>query len=115
MSYDLTFWRYKPGAAQNHEQVYEKLSEGQAVDGLEDLPIDRIIARLRNEFADWQRLDDRTFDGGDRGGFQITTTSQCLRVDCYGMDGDHMNCFIDVAGEFKCPLYDPQVGKRFGV
>jgi len=31
------------------------------------------------------------------------------------MQGEDMNIFIDVAHEFSCALYDPQVGKRYEV
>lgn len=113
MSYDLDFWRYKPGVVLNHQQVYEQLSDGQTVDGLEELPINDILARVKEVFADWQQLDGANYDGGDRGAFQITTTPQLFRVDCWGMDGEDMNRFIDVANEFDCPLYDPQVGERY--
>lgn len=113
MSYDLDFWRYKPGVKRDHQEVYEQLSDGEHVDGLEDLPIDIITRRINEVFSDWQKLDDVTFDGGDRGGFQLFTTSQFFRIDCYEMDGDDMNKFIDIGTEFGCPLYDPQVSERF--
>jgi len=113
MSYDLNFWRYKPGRALKHEQVYEELCDGKTVEGLEEIPIDQFVARVIQEFADWERLDETTFDGGDRGSFQLTTAPQSFRVDCYGMDGEDMNRFIEIANEFECPLYDPQVGQRF--
>lgn len=34
-------------------------------------------------------------------------------IDCYGMDGEDMNKFIDILFEYGCPLYDPQVGERY--
>ena len=42
-----------------------------------------------------------------------TTTSQSVMIDCYGMDGEDMNKFIDILFEYGCPLYDPQVGERY--
>jgi hypothetical protein len=113
MSYDLDFWRYKAGVKLDDERVYDALSDGQRVDGLEDLPIDEIVRRLTESFADWQKLDDATFDGGERGSFQVYTSPQFFRVDCYGMNGDEMDKFVDIGTEFGCPLYDPQVGQRF--
>jgi hypothetical protein len=113
MSYDLNFWRYTPGVKLNHEQVYQQLCEGVAVDGVERLPTDALLSRVNEVFADWNKLDDVTFDGGNRGSFQLYTTPQLFRVDCYGMNGDDMNRFIDIANDFGCPLFDPQVGKRF--
>jgi hypothetical protein len=113
MSYDLDFWRYKPGIKLDNRFVYDSLCEGIVVEGLEDLPIAELIDRVRNEFSDWQRLDEVTFDGGDRGGFQLYTTPQFFRVDCYGMAGEDMNRLIEIAHEFQCPLYDPQVDQRY--
>ncbi len=112
MSYDLDFWKYKPGVSLDHQATYEKLSDGQVVDGLEELPISRITARLKEVFADWDQLDDETWEG-DSGSFQIFTTPQFFRVDCYGMDEEDMNKIIDIGSEFGCPLYDPQVTTRY--
>lgn len=113
MSYDLDFWRYKEGVKLDHQKVYEQLSDGNHVKGLEDLPIDAVVRRVSELFADWEKLDGLTFDGGERGSFQLFTTPQFFRVDCYGMEGEEMNKFVDMGNEFGCALYDPQVGERF--
>ncbi len=42
--------------------------------------------------------------------FKSPSHSSNVRVDCYGMAGEEMNKFIDIAPEFHCRLYDPQVG-----
>lgn len=113
MSYDLNFWRYKSGIQLSHQAVYEQLSDGNEVEGLEDLPIDEIRRRIAEEFAkDWQQLDHNTWEG-ESAAFQLYTTSQFFRVDCYGVLEEEMNRIIDVLSEFGCPLYDPQVGQRF--
>lgn len=113
MSNDLNFWRYQSGIRLTHQLVYEKLSGGQRVDGLEELPIERIMRRIGEEFAGWKKVDARIFDGGDKGGFEIRTTPQSFRIDCRGMEGDDLNRFIDIGAEFGCPLYDPHEGKRY--
>ncbi|MAT72744.1 MAG: hypothetical protein CMJ58_24965 [Planctomycetaceae bacterium] len=112
MSYDLDFWKYRKDVSLDDQETYERLSDGQFVDGLEELPIDLMLARLKEVFASWQQVDER-FWQGDSGSFEVFTTPQFFRVDCYGMDGEDMNSIIDVAAEFGCPLYDPQVGQRF--
>ncbi len=114
MSYDLNFWKYKTGVSQNHQDVYEKLSDGQNVDELEELPIPELLKRVNDVFlsAGWEKLDESNWES-DKGAFQIYTTPQFFRIDCYGMEGADMNHFIDIAKEFGCPLYDPQVGERF--
>lgn len=115
MSYDLNFWRYKPRIRLVHQTVYEQLVDGQHVDGLEDLAIDAIVRRVSETFSDWEKINDRTFDGGARGGFEIFTTPQFFRVDCRGLSDDAMNKFIDIGSEFGCPLYDPQAGQRYEI
>ena len=112
MSYDLDFWKYRPGVSLDHQDTYERLSDGQTVEGLEELPIDQMLARLKEVFADWEQLDEATWQG-DTGAFQVFTTPQFFRVDCYGMESEDMNKIIELAAEFDCPLYDPQVLTRY--
>src|SRR6266404_8221566 len=106
MSYDLNFWRYKPGVSLDNQKTYELLSDGQSVDGLENIPIDQIKKRVSEEFAKkgWERLDDDNWES-QKGAFQLFTTPQFFRVDCYAMQGEDMNIFIDVAREFSCPFF----------
>ena len=114
MSYDLNFWKYKDGVYLDNQKVYESLSNGELVDGLEGLPIPDILKSIESNFKapTWVKLDDLTYES-ESGAFQIFTTSQFFRIDCYDMSGDDMNLFIDIGNEFSCPLYDPQVGQRF--
>src|SRR6187431_728172 len=115
MSYDLNFWRYKSRIRLVHKAVYEQLSAGQHVDGLEDLPIEDIVRRVNKTFSGWKKVDDVTFDGGERGSFRLFTTPQFFRVDGSGLSGDEMNKFIDICSEFGCPLYDSQAGQRYEI
>ena len=47
------------------------------------------------------------------GSFQISTTSQTVRFDCYSMGPADMKRFSSILSKFGCPLYDPQQGVRF--
>ena len=84
------------------------------MDGVEELPVANMLERVRDTFSaqGWSALDELNWES-DRGAFQLYTTPQYFRVDCYNMDGEDMNHFIDIANEFGCPLNDPQVGQRF--
>ncbi|WP_321475349.1 hypothetical protein [uncultured Paludibaculum sp.] len=114
MSYDLDFWKYKDGICLDHQDVYERLSNGEEVDGLETLPIPEMLGAVEREFStDWMHDDEETWESDDRGCFQTFTTAQFFRVDCYGMEDGDMNRLINVALSFGCPLYDPQAGKRY--
>ncbi|MFC4276481.1 hypothetical protein ACFO5L_14960 [Achromobacter aloeverae] len=61
------------------------------------------------------QLDGLHWESAKRGAFKIFITPQLFRVDCYEMNGDDMNRFIDLGSEFGCPLYDPQVRMRLDV
>lgn len=113
MSYDLSFWKFRAGTSGNHRAVYDQLVEGQRVEALEELPIDRIRAEIAEAFTEgWTQLDPDTWEGS-KGTFQVFTTRQYVRIDCYGMDGEDMNRFIDILDHYGCPLYDPQTEQRY--
>ena len=86
MGMDLDFWRYKENAARDHAKVYRQ-------------------AACEN--------GGTLFEKEGRGAFQIFTTPQVLRFDCYGMSEQDMNALMDVPLDFGCPLYDPQIETRF--
>lgn len=115
MSYDLDFWRYADESMLNdHQAIYERLSDGEHVAGVAEIPIQEVLRRTADVFTElgWNAVDEETWES-ERGNFQIFSTSQFFRVDCYGMNGDDMNLFIDIASEFGLILYDPQVRERF--
>ena len=117
MSYDLNFWSYEDeSAGADHRAVYERLAGGEFVEGLHEIPVDEILDRIAEVFSalgwttefenDWQ---------SNNGAFQIYTTPQFLRFDCYGMNGEDMNYLIEIGNQFGLPLYDPQISTRFGL
>jgi len=114
MSHELVFWDQTHDVVTPPRQIYEKLSDGEAVEGLEEIPVDKFLAAIRKKFRGTQEnpgtLD---WESKDRGAFQVTWSPQHVRVDCYGMSGEEMNKLIDIAGDFDCPLYDPQIDTRF--
>ena len=118
MSYDLNFWKYKNTSSEDHQKTYEALSSDQSLETVEELPTEAMKQRVAELFAKgWERLDDLTWEAesDDRGSFQLFTTLQFFRIDCYGMQGDDMNHFIDIGTEFGCPLYDPQIPQRYKI
>jgi hypothetical protein len=113
VSYDLNFWRTKPGVKLDPQKVYERLSTGEQLEGLEDLPMPSLLARAADTFAEcWERLDPQTWESSN-GAFETFTMSQFSRVDCYGVKAEVMDLFFDIGLEFGCPLYDPHTGVRF--
>jgi hypothetical protein len=112
--YQLFFWKYNEEIYLNHQEVSESLELQHAVEGLEELPIPVIINRVNTLFLNWERVDkDSWKNSGGNGAFQILTTPQSVRIDCYGTEGKTMDLLVSMMEEFKCPLYDPQVPARY--
>ena len=112
--YELLFWRYLEEVYLNHHEVYEALLEKEEVEGLEKLPVEVILNRINSVFSSWEKVDENSWQNNTgKGAFQIITTLQSLKIDCYGTEGKTMNKLVDVLEEFKCPLYDPQVPERY--
>lgn len=113
MSYDLGFWKYTKGTYKDNQTVYEQLCEGQKVSGIETLPVEKILKKIAIEFITWERTGLYDFESENEGSFQVTVTDRFVRIDCYDMDTEDMNVFIDIMLEYDCPLYDPQLPQRF--
>ena len=112
--YELVFWIYQEGIYLNHHLVYEALAEEEHVEGLEDLPTTVILNRINTLFAKWERVDEKSWKNNNGlGAFHVRTTSQSIKIDCYGTEGKTMDILVNVLEEFKCPLYDPQVPERY--
>ncbi|USH05322.1 hypothetical protein K6Q96_19120 [Grimontia kaedaensis] len=113
MSYDLNFWSEPKGFESDPLEIYRALSDGSPFDGLYQINVAGFYKRIieafpgtkeSNGFLDWE---------GEENSFQVSSSSQHVRVDCYGEPGEWMNVFIDIGKEFSCPLYDPQTDMRF--
>ena len=114
MSMDLNFWKYKEGAIHDNDRIYKRACcDGEVAEELESLPIDEILKKTASAFSDWTVLDQSHYEKEGKGAFEIFTTSQIVRFDCYGMQEADMNALMDILIEFGCPLYDPQIATRF--
>jgi hypothetical protein len=112
--YELLFWKYLDEVYLNHHEVYEGIDEQQEVEGLEALPITVILNRINSVFSSWEKVDENSWKNTNgKGAFHVKTTSQSIKIDCYGTEGKTMNLLVDTMAEFKCPLYDPQVPERY--
>jgi len=114
MSVDLNFWKYQSGLYLDNAMVYQKACcNHEKVEGLEILPIEAILKEIAAAFYDWTSIDQFNYEGKDHGSFQISTTPQTVRLDCYSMEQVDMKRFSTILRKFDCPLYDPQQGVRF--
>ena len=113
--YELLFWNYLEGIYLNHHEVYEAISEEQPeIEGLEALPVQVILNRIASVFSKWEKVDDKSWKNHNGvGAFQVRTTPQSIKIDCYGTEGKTMDALVNIMEEFKCALYDPQVPQRY--
>ncbi|MCM1158503.1 MAG: hypothetical protein NC300_07275 [Bacteroidales bacterium] len=112
MARDLSFWKTKQKQTIENSKIYVLLSDEETVEGLENLPADKILNDIKTAFADWLCDGNTYFEKGDES-FELMITEQFVRFDCYGITEEHMNQMIDIMLEYGCPLYDSSIDVRF--
>lgn len=114
MGRHLAFWKYEKGVYLNNQKVYEEVcGNGTTMIGLSKLPIDSILRRVSEVFANYEKLDDTNYESS-LGAFSIFTTEQSVLFDCsWSMLFSELNKIIDIMLEYDCPYYDPQIHTRF--
>lgn len=114
MSIDLDFWRVREGVSLDHAAVYRRACcDGEAVEGLEDLPVEEILRAVASAFPEWEASGALDYQREGRGSFQVSAAPRMVRFDCYGMEREDMRRFSALMAKFGCPLYDPQLEVRF--
>ncbi len=115
MSIDLNFWKYESDTYSDNAIVYQKACcNNERIEGLEVLPIEDILKEISVAFHDWNSPDPFRYEKKEeQGSFQISTTPQTVRFDCYSMEREDMKRFSVIMSRFGCTLYDPQQGVRF--
>ena len=115
MSYELCFWhRDCPG---DPLEVYRQVSDGLRPDGIPVIRSAELVGRVQQALLG--RRDETIASAGmcdietDDGALQLTWGPFYVRTDCYGLSAEKMNTVVDIAFDLDCPLYDPQVNKRF--
>jgi hypothetical protein len=117
MSYDLCFWKERPGPRQNPQAVYEALLDGQRVDGLLLFPTEEYLAAVREAFPEAAREDRAEeltwLSDRDRSSFSITWSPVHVLVNLRAVSSEVGNRLVEIAASFDAPVYDPQTGERF--
>jgi hypothetical protein len=112
--YELLFWDYQEGVYLNHHEVYEALDDEKNVVGLIEIQTETILNRIEKVFANWEKVDENSWKNpSGKGAFQIKTSPQHIKIDCYGTDGKTMDLLTNTLEEFHLPLYDPQIPVRY--
>ncbi len=114
MARDLSFWKVKGDVRLQNQEIYWALSDEEYVEGLEVLPISDILNDFHAVFSDWKADEDNYFEKGDES-FELMSTTQFIRCDCYSLSEDNMNKIIEIMLKYDCPLYDSAIDVRFEV
>ena len=114
MSYDLVFWKQASDCADPPSRIHGLLLDGVVPDGLAEIPVEKLLDRVRETFPGVIEGGGLVFwEGWDRGMFEVSWSRHHLHFCCRALGTDEMNRLIEIAHEFDCPLYDPQVDTRF--
>lgn len=114
MSYDINFWKQERSLPLSAEQIYGRLCKREAVDGLARLPVDSILARLRERFPGFDPKADFPDVDVDGGNIEFIWSDQHFRFDLRGdVPAADRNALVQIMRDFGCPLYDPQVNQRY--
>ncbi len=115
MTYDLNFFKEQPGVEIDALAVYEQLCDEHEVPGLVELPVERMLARIKEMYPDeWTQYDDGHWESSEDV-IEVTSRPCFLRVDFPALGREDLEAMMELAREFDCPLYDPQTGERFEV
>lgn len=112
MSYQLVFWRQDSTAAAP-EEIYSRLCNKGSADGLLSIDIDEIVRHVLERFPSALLRDGCVDYTAENGAFSLEISPFFFLVTTYGMDGEDMNWFIDLAVQYGCRLYDPQTKVRY--
>lgn len=119
MSYELVFWKRKPGMAKDSTAVYRALMAGRPVDGLVPFPVEEFLERVTRAFHGSRREMNGpeewvVWRGDDeRGMFEVTWSANHVRIDVRGLSSEDGNRLVDIGAAVGAPLYDPQTSERF--
>lgn len=111
MSYDLVMWRSGPDLSLAPQEVYKRLCEGERIDSLKNLPLDQIVAGVKERFPGVEvDIYELSWENGEES-LQVSWSPQHVHYECHGPSEDTLARLVQIAAEFECSLYDPQAGE----
>lgn len=112
MNTTLFFWRQRPETGLLPADIAAELRAGNDVEGLIDLPVQEIIASLKESFPQAvERAGELSLCSGDEWA-EATWSWQYVRCDCRDVTDETRERLIAVLERFDCPAYDVQLGIR---
>src|SRR5215213_6280052 len=110
MSYDITFWKEGRPVGLSPNEVYRRLSRGKRVEGLAELPVEELLARLREAFGPFD--EELSEFETDECSIEVSRSACHFRFDLRGDVGEARGRLIALMAGFGCSPYDPQVDSR---
>lgn len=114
MSYDINFWKQQRSLSLGAEEIYGRLCSGEEVEGLTLLPVDTILARLKERFPAFDPTQEFPDVQLEEGNIEFIWSNFHFRFDFRGdVPAADRNAIVEIMRSFGCPMYDPQVNKRY--
>ena len=105
-SSDLLFWKAGPALKLSAPEVTRELVWGEEVDGLVDLPIRKILDRLKAEFPHHEEKTGLLVGHAGSGSFEATWSWQHLKVHCHDLPATDHQRLIDIIESFDCQCHE---------
>lgn len=112
MARDLSFWKVKKVTQEKNKDIYIKLSEGEYLDFVAELPTEQILQDFKHAFSEWENINGQCYVKAESE-IQLFITEQFVRADCYSVAEMDLNKIIDILLKYDCPLYDAIIDVRF--
>lgn len=108
MRQTLLFWRPGPTVELSTDSIAQELSFGEDVEGLVDLPIKEIIARVISDFPGCEERTGLLVGQGAAGPFEMNWSWQFFRVEAGQIDAVDRERFAAIGREFGCEPFELQ-------
>jgi hypothetical protein len=112
MSCDINFWKLERPLILSAQEIYTRLCDGEEVEGLAILPVEDILAKLKEAFPDFDPSENYPLVQTSEGTIEFSWSNKRFRFDLRGICSDCQK-LVDIMTDFGCPMYDPQEDKRY--
>lgn len=116
MAYDLVFWKARVASKWEPRRIYEAICQRGRLSQLEALDAQPMVLALQRAFPGCEVHDTGLLwqsPAPPLRGFQLHVHEQHVDAGCQLLTTDELNTIIDAGLLIQCPLYDPQVDRRF--
>jgi hypothetical protein len=110
----LYLWREVSPLSLPPADAARQLDAGDDLEGLADLPIKEMLDQLKREFSGCKEVAGLLGWIGETSRWKATWSWQYLRIEGENLHDDQRERFFQLARDFHCSLFDPQMNLRMG-